>query len=118
MDVGTKDFLSIVGGALTFAFTFGGLLARQQSHNKRIARLERILTSGEDGGAPFITGGEHDKMRHDCQTHILSEVKHNEDKLTAVHDTLVDFKKCHDEKHETTIKAITRLETKLDERAK
>jgi len=118
MDIDNKTLLGGIGGLLTFAFTFGGLFARQQAQGKRINKLEKVMSSGDDGGAPFITVPEHDKLQQDCRTHILSEIAHTKEYLEVVHKAQVESKKDADIKHEAVITTLAGLEATIHERIK
>ena len=117
MDI-DKEAVSWIGIIAGWAFTFGGLFAKQQGQGKRLEKVEKVLSPNEDGRINFITHPEHDKLQTDCRAMLHAKIDAQSAYLANVDATLNTFIDRQHERDDTLIKTVASLEATINERIK
>jgi hypothetical protein len=118
MEIDVKDGLTWLITASGITAAWAHLKATVKGQDKRLVVVEAIMRSDDNGGAPFITRPEHDKMQEDCQKHLLSVIEGNQIHLKEVHTKLDSFMVRQHDRDDEVIKAIASLEATINERIK
>ncbi len=83
-----KDIVTWGVMVVGFAIAYGRSTSRQDDHSRRIANLEKVMTSNDDGGPPFITFTTHDRIQEDCQRLINAELAHIKTDIGEIKTTI------------------------------
>jgi hypothetical protein len=118
MEIDIKDGLTWLITASGITAAWAHLKATVKGQDKRLVAVEAVMRSDDNGGAPFITRPEHDKMQEDCQKHLLSVIVSNQNHLKEVHDKLDNYIQNRHATDTEVIKAIASLEATINERIK
>lgn len=83
-----KDVVGWVVMAAGLGVIWGQLTSRQGAQDVRVKKLEKVMTSNDDGGPPFITFATHKDIQAACRLQFNTELGHIKTDMASIKKTI------------------------------
>ena len=92
-----------------FIVGYSKLQSQVKMNSDKLDDHTKLLTSGNGGGAPFITEPEHDKLQATCQAQIYQKIDNMETNMAEMKETMKKGDECRTEAREETSNQLSAI---------